>query len=116
MDIHTKTLITVLGVSLLMIIVAAPLALRRVPRNVIYGFRTRATLSNDELWYAANAYFGRKFIVATLVGCALTVVVLVLLPLPPDLLTPVVVLFFALTSLFAIQATVRFVRRQSRLK
>ncbi|MBI1424754.1 MAG: hypothetical protein GC149_15015 [Gammaproteobacteria bacterium] len=116
MDIHTKTIITVLAVSLLIVGVAVPLALRWVPRNVIYGFRTRTTLSDDKLWYAANAYFGRKLIVATLLGCALTLAVLILFPLPPDLLTPVAVLFFAVTGLFATLATVRFVRRQSKLK
>src|SRR5207249_11776864 len=34
-------------------VIAAPLALRLVAPNRLYGFRTPATLSNPELWYSA---------------------------------------------------------------
>jgi uncharacterized membrane protein len=114
MDIHDKSLITVLGVSLLLVMVAVPLALRRVPRNAVYGFRTRATMQEDELWYSANAYFGRNLIAATVCGCALAIAIYVFFPLPLDSVVPVSVLCLAAPGLIATLATLRFVRRQRR--
>lgn len=38
----------------LLILLAIPLILRKVPQNVLYGFRTPKTMSNDTIWYAAN--------------------------------------------------------------
>ena len=112
MDMHDKSLITILGVSLLLAALAVPLALRLVPRNAVYGFRTRATMANDELWLSANAYFGRRLIVGTVFGCTLAVIACLLFPLPPDLIVPVSVLCLALPSLIATLATVQFVRRE----
>lgn len=45
--------------SILMILLSLPMIFRRVPPNPLYGFRTRATLSDPDLWYAANAYAGK---------------------------------------------------------
>ena len=36
-----------------------PLMLRWVKPNCWYGFRTRKTLSDERIWYEANAYTGR---------------------------------------------------------
>jgi hypothetical protein len=49
------------------------LILRKVSRNVVYGFRTRATLENDFVWYEANAYFGKLFLISSLVSALLIV-------------------------------------------
>jgi hypothetical protein len=38
--------------------VAAPLMLRRVPPNPLYGFRVPKTLNNPNVWYEINAYSG----------------------------------------------------------
>lgn len=111
MDIHSKGLFTILGVSLLLVAVAVPLALRLVPRNVVYGFRTRETLADDRLWLSVNAYFGQRLIVATSVGCTLAIVTYLIFPLPEDLVVPFSVLCFALPSLIATLATMRFLRR-----
>ena len=50
---------------------ALPLALRLVGPNRLYGFRTRATLSDQELWYSANAFGGWSLLVAGIIGAAL---------------------------------------------
>lgn len=50
MNIYDKGLITILGLALLFIVIAVPLLLRKVPRNVIYGFRTRANMGRDEVF------------------------------------------------------------------
>ncbi|MDF1752604.1 MAG: SdpI family protein [Verrucomicrobiales bacterium] len=31
-------------------------------RNQLYGFRTRKTLSSDEIWYPANQYAGKALL------------------------------------------------------
>ena len=56
---YGKGLVTVCACDLVLALVALPLALRKVQRNRAYGFRTPTTLSNDFLWYEANAHFGR---------------------------------------------------------
>jgi uncharacterized membrane protein len=47
---------------------ALPLALRLVPPNPIYGFRTRFTRSSREVWFDANAFAGRAMLVASIVS------------------------------------------------
>jgi uncharacterized membrane protein len=54
----TTALITVLACDALFALIAIPLLLRKVKPNVIYGFRTPTTLSNDVVWYETNAFFG----------------------------------------------------------
>jgi uncharacterized membrane protein len=48
------------GMGLLLIALSAPLIRRRVKPNRWYGFRTAKTLSDERIWYDANAYAGRK--------------------------------------------------------
>ncbi|HLV80261.1 MAG TPA: SdpI family protein [Chthonomonadaceae bacterium] len=43
-----------------------PLIQRRVKPNPWYGFRTRKTLSEARIWYAANEFSGRLFFVTGL--------------------------------------------------
>jgi uncharacterized membrane protein len=68
-----KVLVTILACDIIFVIIAIPLILRKVPRNVVYGFRTRATLGNDFVWYEANAYFGRLFLISSFVSALLMV-------------------------------------------
>jgi uncharacterized membrane protein len=65
-----KGLITVLVIDFLFVLLSIPLILRRVPRNVVYGFRTCATLADDFVWYEANAYFGRGLVFSSLISAA----------------------------------------------
>lgn len=51
------------GTGLLMAGLGIPLWLRRIPPNHLFGFRSRATLSDETVWYAANARGGRDFVV-----------------------------------------------------
>ena len=68
-----KGLVTILVCDLIFAIIAIPLILRKVPRNVVYGFRTRSTLENDFIWYEANAYFGRLFLISSFISALLIV-------------------------------------------
>jgi len=65
---YFKTLITILACDLLFILIAIPLILRRVPPNPVYGFRTRTTLADENIWYATNAYFGRNFVISSIIS------------------------------------------------
>ena len=77
--------------GLLLIVLAVPLWLRRIPPNVVYGVRFRATLADSATWYAINAIAGRNLVVigvgyvgllslAQLVGTSWSPAVRVLVP------------------------------------
>jgi uncharacterized membrane protein len=61
------------------IAISLPLALRKVPPNPLYGFRTRKTMSDPHTWYEANHLGGIALIVASvaaLIGWALLMLLL----------------------------------------
>ncbi len=47
------------AVGALMVGLSIPLVRRRVKPNPWYGFRTPKSMSNERIWYEANAYAGR---------------------------------------------------------
>jgi uncharacterized membrane protein len=110
MSVFDKGFVTILACSGLLIVVAIPLALRKVPRNVVYGFRTRATMANDETWFEANAHFGRGLIISSLCGACMAGVIYGLQPFPAEVFLPVSLLVLAAPTLVAVLATARFVR------
>ena len=71
MSVFDKGLITILVCNAVFSLISIPLIWRMVPRNPVYGFRTRATLNDDALWYKANAYFGLRFIIANLLSACI---------------------------------------------
>jgi hypothetical protein len=110
MSVFEKGLFTILGCALLFALLGVPLILRRIPRNVVYGFRTRSTLNDDRVWYEANAHFGRGLLIA---GITTAMAILVLYRM--DGLAPAVFLKVSIVALVAplvvaIFATSRFVR------
>jgi len=66
------------------ILISIPLVLRIVPPNLFYGFRTRKTLSNTELWYEANYRGGVNLIVASVVALIARFVFFQMLPPEPE--------------------------------
>jgi len=75
MTVYEKGVITIVVCAGVFALLAIPLMLRMVPRNVVYGYRTRATLADDVVWYEANAYFGRALLMASIFS-ALTIFIL----------------------------------------
>lgn len=70
-----------LGTGALLVALSIPLLLRRVKPNDMYGLRVEATLSDETVWYEANARSARH-----LLGLGLLVMVLSLaLPFATDL-------------------------------
>jgi uncharacterized membrane protein len=51
--------------SLLIFLASVPLVLGVVPRNRVYGIRTRKTLSDDSIWYRANRFGGWALIISS---------------------------------------------------
>jgi uncharacterized membrane protein len=72
MDPKLKVIVSFIVPSVVFIVIAIPLIIGKVPRNWAYGFRTKKTLSNDEIWYKANKFGGVSLLAAglvTLTGC-----------------------------------------------
>ncbi len=61
--------------GLLLAGLSVPLILQKIPPNGLYGFRSRSTLENQQLWYKVNAYAGRRLLVVGL-GTALVSIIL----------------------------------------
>jgi hypothetical protein len=53
--------------ALLFFIVALPLVFGVIPPNRLYGFRTKKTLSNADIWYAVNRFAGIAIMLASTV-------------------------------------------------
>ena len=68
MSVYEKGVITILGCDVVLAAIAIPLMLRKVPRNIVYGFRTPSTLADDRIWYEANAHFGSRLVLASVVS------------------------------------------------
>ena len=65
-------------IGALFIALGIPLKRGKVPPNIWYGFRTRNTLSNKEIWYSVNRATGEDMVRggASLVACSFFVMVL----------------------------------------
>jgi uncharacterized membrane protein len=48
------------------LVVSLPLILGLIPRNRIYGIRTRRTLSDDRTWYSVNRFGGELILAASI--------------------------------------------------
>ena len=58
------------------IVISLPLVLKLIPLNRWYGFRTRKTLSNPDVWYEANYKGGVGLIVASVVALVARTVIM----------------------------------------
>ncbi len=109
MDAYDKGLMTILVCCVIFGLISIPLIMRKIPRNPVYGYRTRATLSDDKVWYEANAYFARKFLAASVLSACIAVVLHGWRSLSPDTYMKVIILSLVVLVLFAWLLTVRFV-------
>lgn len=46
--------------GLLLTALSLPMIFRKIPPDYWYGFRVKATLENEEVWYPANEYAGKR--------------------------------------------------------
>jgi uncharacterized membrane protein len=66
-----RALLLTLAVPVVLILVAIPLILEKIPRNPLYGFRTAYTMSSDEVWFRANKISGVALLIAGFVWLCL---------------------------------------------
>jgi uncharacterized membrane protein len=113
MSVFEKGLITILACACLCAALSIPLILRKVPRNVVYGFRTPATLGDDFLWYEANAHFGRRLLIASCVS-AVGVLTLYFVRVSPAFFLKASLVVLLVPLLIAVLATARYLRSLKR--
>jgi len=65
--------------GILQMALTVPMIRRRVKPNALYGFRIPKTLSDEQVWYDANAYAGR-LLFASGAAQVLAAIALVLVP------------------------------------
>ncbi len=53
--------------GLAFVVISIPLIFEKVPPNRWYGFRTKKTLSNREIWYKINKYTGKDIFIAGII-------------------------------------------------
>jgi uncharacterized membrane protein len=63
----------------LLVALSLPLLYDKIPPNPLYGFRTAQTLRDPRVWYAANRYAAKWFIVA---GASIVFAALLLYVIP----------------------------------
>ena len=63
-----------IGLGVLCIVGGLPLAMNIIPPNRWSGVRLRKTLSDERIWYLANSYFGKLWILAGTVTVVFAVV------------------------------------------
>jgi len=102
-------LVTVILCDVIFVILAVPLMLRKVGPNVIYGYRTRATMSDKTLWYEANAHFGRGLFIGSAISGVAALVIWMMRP--PETMVPLFVVILVVPALIATIATARHIRR-----
>jgi uncharacterized membrane protein len=112
MSVFAKSLVTVLICSTVFALLSVPLILRKVPPNPVYGYRTRATLAGEALWYDANAYFGSRFLLCSLLSAGVAIALYVWRALPADLCVPVSVVLLGAPVAATGALTSRFIRSQ----
>ena len=108
-----NVILTLEGCALLFAVLAIPLWLRKVPRNIVYGYRTRKTLSDDAVWYDANANFGRNLFIASVISIVIVLILSRTHLFTPEVLIPVSLVSLVVPAAIAGIATAAYVRRLS---
>ena len=73
--------LSLIVVGLVGISLSIPMLLNKIPRNQVYGLRTRLTLSSDEIWYPANRFAAKLLIAWGIVNVLIAIPALRMLPL-----------------------------------
>lgn len=68
-----------IALPLITIVTAIPLVLQKVPPNWWYGFRTRKTMSDTDIWYRANYLGGAALLLSGIVALVVNVLVSIIL-------------------------------------
>ncbi len=94
------------ALPLISIVVAFPLVMQKVPPNWWYGFRTRKTLADPDVWYRANYLGGVGLLYAGVVSLGINLLLEMLMDSPYVFLVQsavVVVSMFLSLTIWAVQ-------------
>ena len=69
------------GTGLFLAVLSIPMILGKIPPNGLYGFRTRQTIENPDIWYPVNTHSGWRLLITGL-GSSLGAVILYFIPGP----------------------------------
>jgi hypothetical protein len=72
------------GLSLFIAATCVPLIYKLVPPNWLYGVRARKTVSDERIWYPANAYGGKCLAVAGGISFVLECLLALFVVVVPD--------------------------------
>lgn len=90
MAVHTGIGLTLVGTSVLAVLIFLPLWLGRVKMNWLYGVRITKAFESDELWLEINRYGGRLFVIWSVLLLVIGIVSIII-PYPEDGIVPPVV-------------------------
>ena len=103
-------LLMYLGFGILSILIALPLIFGLVKPNPIYGFRVRATLENETVWYAVNRFFAQRLLLVGVVQL-ITAVLLYRIPgIGVDAYSLSVLFVFVLTGSIAMAQSFKYLK------
>jgi uncharacterized membrane protein len=97
--------------GLLLIAISIPLIQRRIKPNGWYGFRTRRTLSNPQIWYDVNAHAGKRLFVSGLITTAAAIVLYFVPGLTVDGYALAVLFFVAAPLTIGLGQSFRYLNR-----
>ncbi len=96
---------------LLFIGISIPLIQKRIRPNFWYGFRTRKTLRNPEVWYPANAYGGKLLLIASVINLLFVVVFYLMPGMTVEIYNCLIPLLSTVTLTIALIFSLRYIHK-----
>jgi UPF0716 family protein affecting phage T7 exclusion len=110
----TTLLILYLASGMLLMLVSLPLLWGKIPPNGLYGFRVRATLDNPDIWYAANKFAAKRWLVAGAVFVVAAVVLYLIPGIAVDIYSLSCFGVFVIPCIVGLVQSLRYVKRLAR--
>jgi uncharacterized membrane protein len=99
-----------LTAGIALICLAVPLIHRKVPPNLLYGFRVRQTLDDSSVWYPANEYAAWQFVWLGIAGIIVTIAAYFIPGIQLDLYASIIGVFYLVGILIAAVRSYAFLR------
>lgn len=109
-----RLLFTVSG--LVLIGISVPLIQRRIKPNYWYGFRTKRTLDNPQIWYDVNAYAGKRLLVSGLITAVAAIALYFIPGLTVDGYALAMLLFAVVPLTIGIWQSFRYLKQSEKIR
>lgn len=96
--------------GVLLIALAIPTILKRIPPNPFYGFRVQQTLNSPELWYKVNEYAGKRLLIVGIVTVVVAVGLFFIPGITVDIYASVCAVIVLGLLVFFIVQSIRFMK------